>query len=70
MPRRLITMKDACRDGQFSRSFAYKLIHKGRITAYKMGRKLMIDADSLDRYRASLPPVEKNNSGDAKGGTS
>ncbi|MGH6678093.1 MAG: hypothetical protein ACREDL_03950 [Bradyrhizobium sp.] len=36
----------------------YELISREKIRAYKMGGKTMIDLDSVDEYRTSLPRVE------------
>jgi excisionase family DNA binding protein len=56
--RRLVEFKDGCRYGKFGKTKAYELIAQERIRAYKMGRKTMIDLDSVDEYHASLPRVE------------
>jgi excisionase family DNA binding protein len=58
MRRRLVEFKDGCRYDKFGRTKAYELIAHERIRAYKMGGKAMIDLDSVDEYRASLPRVE------------
>jgi hypothetical protein len=55
--KNLITMKKALERGGFSRTKAYELINNGTLTAYKMGHWTMIDADSIDRYHASLPQI-------------
>jgi excisionase family DNA binding protein len=57
-PRRLLEFKDGCRYGKFGRTKAYELIAQERIRAYKIGGKSLIDLDSIDEYRASLPRVE------------
>jgi excisionase family DNA binding protein len=54
---RLLILKEACRYGGFQKTKAYQLIHEGRIDAYRMGRKLMIDRKSIDAYHKSLPKV-------------
>jgi hypothetical protein len=61
--RNLIPMKAALERGHFKRTKAYKLIDAGAILAYKMGHKTMIDADSIDAYHASLPPIEPGSGG-------
>ena len=55
--RNLIPMKAALERGHFKRTKAYELIDAGKIDAYKQGHQTLIDADSIDRYHASLPPI-------------
>jgi excisionase family DNA binding protein len=50
----LITLKAAMEKGGFKRSKAGKLIKEGKIDAYKDGPRVLIDADSLDRYQSTL----------------
>lgn len=56
--RNLITMKAALAKGGFRRTKAYKLINSGKIEAYKDGSRTMVDADSIERYHASLKRIE------------
>ena len=56
--RRLVEFKEGCRYGKFGKTKAYELIAHGRIKAYKMGGKTMIDLDSVDEYHTSLPRLE------------
>ncbi|MGJ4904616.1 excisionase family DNA-binding protein [Bradyrhizobium sp. HKCCYLS2058] len=56
--RRLVEFKEGCRYGKFGKTKAYELIAQGRIRAYKMGGKTLIDLDSIDEYHAVLPRVE------------
>ncbi|MDA9405562.1 helix-turn-helix domain-containing protein [Bradyrhizobium sp. CCBAU 45384] len=56
--RNLIPLKQACQKGHFGRTKAYELIGAGKIIAYKDGGRIMIDADSIDDYHATLPKVE------------
>ena len=56
--RRLVEFKEGCRYGKFGKTKAYELIAQQRIKAYKLGRKTMIDLDSVDLFHASLPRVE------------
>ena len=51
-------MKAALEKGGFKRTKAYELIKEGKIEAYKMGHQTMVDADSIERYHASLPRIE------------
>jgi hypothetical protein len=37
---------------------ARRLITEGKITAYKMSHKTMIDFNTVDAYHASLPTAE------------
>lgn len=60
--RRLVEFKDGCRYGKFGKTKAYQLIAEGRIKAYKMGGKTMIDLDSVDQFHASLPRVQSRTS--------
>ncbi len=40
-----------------SRSFIYRILAEGKITAVKAGRAVLIDGESLRTYLASLPPA-------------
>lgn len=45
--------------GRFSRDIIYALIKRKKITAYRhMGRNVLIDLDSIDRYINTLPIAE------------
>jgi excisionase family DNA binding protein len=54
---RLMAFKEACLYGGFGRWKAYSLIREGKLTAYRMGKKTMIEVASIDRYHASLPKI-------------
>jgi excisionase family DNA binding protein len=56
--RRLVEFKGGCKHGRFGRTLAYRLIADGKIKAYKMGHKTMIDLNTVDAYHASLPTAE------------
>jgi hypothetical protein len=56
--RNLIPMKAALAKGGFKLTKAYELINNGTLIAYKMGHRTMVDADSIERYHASLPRIE------------
>jgi excisionase family DNA binding protein len=62
MPK-LMVLKDACKYGGFQRTKAYHLIRAGKIDAYRMGRKVMIDRGSIDAYHRSLPKVTPDDTG-------
>lgn len=53
--RRLRGVKEACKYGGFGRTKAYELMTAGKIDAYKMDQKTVIDLNSVDRYIESLP---------------
>jgi excisionase family DNA binding protein len=56
--RRLVEFKEGCKYGRFGRTLAYRLIAAGKIKAYKMGHKTMIDLNTVDAYHGSLPTAE------------
>jgi hypothetical protein len=56
--RNLLPLKRALVKGGFGKTKAYELIDQGKIIAYKMDGKTMIDADSIDRYHMTLPRIE------------
>jgi len=56
--RNLIPLKRALVKGGFGKTKLYELIEKGKIIAYKMGGKTMIDSDSIDAYHMTLPRIE------------
>ena len=56
--RNLIPLKRALVKGGFGRTKAYELIDQGKIVAYKMDGRTMVDADSIDAYHMTLPRIE------------
>jgi hypothetical protein len=56
--RNLIPLKKALVKGGFGRTKAYELIDDGKIIAYKMDGRTMVDADSIEAYRMTLPRIE------------
>ncbi len=54
---RLIPMKAAIERICCKRTKLYELIKSGIIKAYKMGRQTMVDANTIDAYHATLPPM-------------
>ena len=61
--RRMASMKTACKYGGFAKTKCYELIHEGRIRAYKLGSKTLIDLASIDELHASLPQLGVNRCG-------
>jgi excisionase family DNA binding protein len=55
---RLATVREACAYGRFGHTKCYDYINEGKITAYKRGRRTMIDLDSVDAFNASLKRIE------------
>jgi len=55
--RRLAPVRVACKYGCISRSKAYNLINRGKIRAYKLDFRTLIDLDSIDELYATLPRV-------------
>jgi len=55
--RRLVPFKQALRYGHWGKNKAYQLIHAGKIKAYKDGRQTLVDLDTIDAYKNSLPPI-------------
>jgi hypothetical protein len=56
--RRLITFTEGLRHLRVGRTKAYELINTGKIIAYKLGHRTMIDADSIDAFQVALPRIE------------
>ncbi len=54
---KLLVLKDACTYGGFGKKKAYRLIRAGKIDAYKMEGRVVVDRATVDRYLASLPKV-------------
>ena len=54
---RLMAFKDACRYGGFGKWKGYALIRDGKLIAYKMGKKTMVEVASIDAFHASLPKL-------------
>lgn len=52
------TIKGAVRASGISRSVLYEHIAAGRIIARKAGASTLVDADSLRRFLAQLPPAQ------------
>ena len=55
--RRLVEFKSGCRYGRFGGTKAYELIAAGKIKAYKLGHKTMLDLNTIDDYHKSLKEV-------------
>lgn len=63
--RRFVRVKEAVVYAGIPRRTLYRLIHAGRIDARKDGtRQTFIDLDTIDRYFAELPKVQKTTPGD------
>ena len=56
--RNLIPMRAALSKVGCGHTKIYDLIQRGKIVAYRMDGKTMVDADSIDHYHASLPRIE------------
>jgi hypothetical protein len=57
-PRRnLIRFKEGLARAKCGTTKMYQLINQGKIIAYRDGGRTLLDADSIDRYHASLPRV-------------
>jgi excisionase family DNA binding protein len=57
---RYARIREACEYSNISRTTLYELIHAGKIEAKKGGRHTTwVDLDSVDRYFADLPKLEK-----------
>jgi len=52
-----VPFKQALRYGHWGKNKAYQLIHAGKIKAYKDGRQTLVDLDTIDAYKNSLPPI-------------
>jgi excisionase family DNA binding protein len=52
---RFLTIDQTCEYGGFSRTKAYALIKEGKITAKKLGTRVLIDRASFDRFLDTLP---------------
>jgi excisionase family DNA binding protein len=51
-PPRLVTITDACRQLQISRTFLYRLLDRGELRSVKLGRVRRIPAGDLDELVA------------------
>ena len=51
------TIPAAVRASGLARTRLYDLIEKGDVAAFKIGRRTMIRADSLQAFLATLPPA-------------
>ena len=51
-------MTEACEVIPCGRSKLYELIALGALDARKLGKKVIITADSIARYHAALPPAD------------
>lgn len=55
MTERQFTVKEFCRRYGVGPTTAYKLIGQGALTAVRYGRRTLIDAESAETWRKSLP---------------
>ena len=51
----LVSPREAARLLGVSRSQVYRLLTSGELTAHKLGRRTLIDVESIRTYGASLP---------------
>lgn len=56
--RRLASPKEACAYAKICRTKLYQLVGDGRIRAFKLDRKTMVDLNSVDELLSTLPRVE------------
>jgi excisionase family DNA binding protein len=54
---RLVDFKTGMQYGGWRRSKTYRLIEEEKIVAKKDGRQTLIDLDSIDAYKRSLPKL-------------
>ena len=57
-PDRLVALKEAMRYGRWGRTKLYGLIHAGKVVAVRDHGITLVDLDSIDAYKQSLPRVE------------
>ncbi|NHO33288.1 helix-turn-helix domain-containing protein [Acetobacter sp. LMG 1636] len=51
-------IKDVCDDYGVGRTYCYKLLSEGCISAVKLGGKTLILAESIDKYFSALPAYQ------------
>ncbi len=56
--RELWPIPEFCRAYGVSKSTAYELLASGALTAVKVGRRSLLTAASVERWRASLPKYQ------------
>ncbi|NHN85586.1 excisionase family DNA-binding protein [Acetobacter musti] len=56
-----MTVKAVCDNYGIGRTYCYKLLSEGQISAVKLGGKTLITASSIDKYFSSLPAYEPGN---------
>lgn len=56
--RELWPIPDFCRAHGISKTTAYDLLSSGALTAVKVGRRSLLTAESVERWRAALPAFE------------
>lgn len=52
---RLEDFQTAMRYGRYKRDKLYSLIAEEKVVAYKDGHTTLVDLDSIDKYKSSLP---------------
>ncbi|GBR01099.1 excisionase family DNA-binding protein [Acetobacter oeni] len=50
-----LTVKSVCDEYGIGRTYCYKLLSDGRISAVKLGGKTLIKSASVDNYFSTLP---------------
>ena len=53
-----MSLEGACEYGHFGKTTAYALLAAGKITARKLGKRVLIERASLDRFLRSLPKLQ------------
>lgn len=56
--RALWPIDEFCSSHGISKTTAYDLLSSGALTAVKVGRRSLLTAESVERWRASLPAFE------------
>jgi len=58
-PERLVSVKEACTYGRWSKHKLYQLINAGKIVAVRDVARTLVDLDSIDEYKRTLPRVQR-----------
>lgn len=53
--RRFLGLTDAAKRVGLSRAYVHQLTMSGRLPAYRVGRRLLIDVDDLDAFIRKVP---------------
>lgn len=61
MWKRWLTIKETCERYPIKSTSLYERLNAGEIIAVRLGKRTIVDAESVERFISSLPPYRPEN---------